>query len=440
MSEQPLWRHGVFGWMARGWLGVLLALLLSGCSVASATTWQNIGPNAHSVVALAVSSLNPPTLFAGSSGQGLFRSRDNGNTWEAVNAGLPQGVTVQSIVLDLTQVGLVYVGTDAGVFLSSDAGDHWQSASRGLPEGADGAVTALLLNPDDPLTLYAGTAHKGVYISHDGAKSWSASATGLPAGAMVHALLAEIKGQQVLLFAALAGAGVYQSRDNGASWSASSGGLPAGSDGLSLLEQPSSPGGLYVGTSAGLYRSTDDGASWRAVNTGLGAAPQVFALALNDQQVGLLYAATKAGVYRSGNGGASWDQVAAGIPTDHPAVALAVLGSATSIGTIYASAGQVYRYPSAAASASGQIFTFVVLGILALLFVWLFLQQRRLLQRLTPPPIPPSPSGGEAGGSGTERANLAGAKPLAAAEDQSTAALDKKSGAGSEDAGSERQD
>jgi hypothetical protein len=436
MRKYARWRRHASGGLLLGLIGVLL---LSGCALGSAPTWQGIGPNARSIVSLAVSSLNPPTLLAGSSGQGVFRSQDGGSTWKAVNTNLPPGISVNCIVLDPTQIGLVYVGTSQGVFLSTNYGDRWQSASQGLPGGADGNVTALLVNLADPMTLYAGTAHKGVYISHDGAKSWKASVLGLPIGARVHALLAITKGQGMLLLAALAGSGVYQSSNDGASWAASNAGLPVGIDGLSLLQQPSNPGGLYMGTNQGIYRSTDDGASWKAVNDGLGGTPpQVFALALNDKQVQFLYAATSAGVYRSADGGANWDQVAAGIAPDHPVVALAIAGSAASLGTIFASAGQVYRYPSAAAAASGQIFTFAVLGILALLFVWLFLKQRRLLQRLTPPPSPGRPVG-EASRVGSGRANTGRAIISDAAQRRRSAILNGKSEADSGEGTSDRQ-
>src|SRR5579859_1008045 len=244
MKEQARCQRRSRWLMIPGIISILMALLLSGCS-SSAPSWQEIGPNAQSILSLALGTPTTTTIFAGSS-QGLFRSLDGGNTWAADNTGLPVGATVNSVAPDPTQVGVVYAGTDAGVFLSSDDGDHWQSMSQGLPSGAPGVVTALAINPSDPMTLYAGTAGQGVYVSHNAAKSWSASAQGLPSGATVHALLAETQGQSVQLFAALAGAGVYRSSDGGTTWAASNTGLPSGVDGLSLLAQPSNPGGLYV--------------------------------------------------------------------------------------------------------------------------------------------------------------------------------------------------
>ena len=371
-----------------------LALLLGGCATAGTTTWQSIGPDAHSITALAVEPGQTLTLFAGSAGQGLFRSLDGGNSWAADNTGLSPSATINSIVVDQAQSGLLYLGTNTGVFLSNDNGDHWQGASQGLSPGAAGAVTALLLSPDDPATLYAGTAQRGVYISQDGAQSWRASAQGLSAGAAVHALLAVAGNRGLLLFAALTGAGVYQSSDGGTNWSSSNSGLPTGLDALSLLAQPSDPGGLYVGTSAGVYRSTDQGASWKAANSGLGQTPpQVFALGVNAQQPSFLYAATSTGVYTSTDDAATWTQVVSGLPAQ-PVIALAVVGSSSSAGTLYAAAGQVYQYPTVTTTATGLIVTVVIVGVFLLLFFLLFRQQRRLLQTipLRPPTRPAEPS------------------------------------------------
>src|SRR5690348_6792571 len=107
MREYARWRRHASGGLLLGLLGVLL---LSGCAFGSAPTWQGIGPNARSIVSLAVSSLNPPTLLAGSSGQGVFRSQDGGSTWKSVNTNLPSGIVINCIVLDPTQIGLVYLG------------------------------------------------------------------------------------------------------------------------------------------------------------------------------------------------------------------------------------------------------------------------------------------------------------------------------------------
>jgi hypothetical protein len=383
------------------WLTVLalgITLLLGGCS-SGALTWESSGPQqAPALLALAVDPHQTQTVFAGSAGKGVYRSTDGASTWAPANTGLPQAVTVKSIALDPALPGQVYLGTDQGLFLSTDDGAHWQSASQGLPAGA--TVTAITINPTDSSALYAGTAQQGVFVSHDAAKTWSASSAGLPENAPVRALLAVQNAQGARLYAGLmgaatGGAGVYQSNDGGQSWATASSGLPAGTDGLSLLWQPSNPGGVYLGTSAGIYRSADAGATWQTVNTGLGEpAPQILALALNAGQPQFLYAGTSAGVYRSVDGGASWEQVANGLPAGQAVLALAVAGSEASLGQIYAAAGSVYRYPGGSSSLASRIITVVVAGILLLACFLLFRQQRRIMGRIASRPsdetMPPS--------------------------------------------------
>jgi len=254
----------------------------------------------------------------------------------------------------------------------------------------------------------------------------------------VHALLAEPKGQGLVLYAALAGAGVYQSGDGGASWSARNTGLPAGTDGLSLLVQPSNPGGLYVGTSAGIYRSTDEGASWKAANHGLGQTPpQIFALALNDQQPLILYAGTSTGAYHSSDGGANWEQVASGLPAGRAVMALAIASSSSALGTVYAAAGEVYRYPGNVSTTAGRIITFVVIGILIALFFLLFRQQHRLLQRISPPPAGSAQPRVRAGWPGFPTPNARGERTPDATRKDDPAAPDAESDAASDRAGSE---
>lgn len=376
---------------------LLLALALGGCSSSSGVSWQGLGLSGKQVKSLAFGPANSQTILAGTSGQGLFRSLDNGDSWAADTTGLPPGLTVNSIVLDAPE-SILYLGTDQGVFQSDDDGDHWKSSSLGLPSGAAGAVTSLLFNIADPTKLYAGTEGAGIFISHDGAKTWSASGQGLPAGAAVHALLAGRQAQNPRLYAALAGAGVYQSSDGGQSWSASNTGLPPGVDGLSLLTQPSGPGGLYVGTSAGIYRSMDSGNTWRAVNDGLGQTPpSVYALALNDQNPIILFACAGTGLYTSADGGAHWGRVAPGLPSGQGVMAIVVQGNAASLGLLYVGADNVYRYPSETAATSSRIIEAIIIGVLVIALLLLFYQQRRMMQRLLPrPPARPEPQRPEA--------------------------------------------
>lgn len=69
----------------------------------------------------------------------VWRSRDGGDTWEALRAGLPKEacfftVLRQSMAVDRADPVGVYVGTNTGsVFASRDEGDAWHEVARHLP-------------------------------------------------------------------------------------------------------------------------------------------------------------------------------------------------------------------------------------------------------------------------------------------------------------------
>ena len=69
----------------------------------------------------------------------VWRSRDGGNSWEAMRDGLPQKdcyftVLRQAMGTDRAREAGIYFGTNSGsVFFSPDAGDSWQEIARHLP-------------------------------------------------------------------------------------------------------------------------------------------------------------------------------------------------------------------------------------------------------------------------------------------------------------------
>ncbi|HWD17100.1 MAG TPA: glycosyl hydrolase, partial [Casimicrobiaceae bacterium] len=87
--------------------------------------------------------------YAGTSPQGLFRSTDNGATWEGVEGfnahanrkawcggdqeGTPDGPKLHSILIDPRDPMHLYIGmSGGGVFESLDGGADWQPLNRGV--------------------------------------------------------------------------------------------------------------------------------------------------------------------------------------------------------------------------------------------------------------------------------------------------------------------
>ena len=92
------------------------------------------------MISLVVSSLAPPTLYAGTGSSGVFKSTDSGASWVAKNAGLTNlGVAV--LAIDPSHPATVYAGDISGNFFkSTDSGESWFTATP-LPRGR---VTSLL--------------------------------------------------------------------------------------------------------------------------------------------------------------------------------------------------------------------------------------------------------------------------------------------------------
>ncbi len=208
------------------------------------------------------------------------------------------GGTVRALVIDPHEPATVYAGTAAGeVLKSTDGGATWDSAARGLPRKR---VHALAVDPETPGTVYAGTSG-GVFTSADGAASWRALDLGVPRK-HVHALAMDHRTPGTL-YAGTSG-GVFRSTDAGGSWRAVSRGLSRKN--VTALTIDPATGTVYAGTTGGVFRSTNRGEDWSLVETGLSES-FVQCLAIDPGPRSALWAGTwGGGVFASSDGGESW--------------------------------------------------------------------------------------------------------------------------------------
>src|SRR5206468_4052994 len=85
---------------------------------------------------------------------GLWRSEDQGTTWQPVAAFA--GVQVRSIAAFRGDPGIMAAGTDTGVFATADGGSTWKRISP-LENSELQPVVSLTFDPKDNWVLYAGT-------------------------------------------------------------------------------------------------------------------------------------------------------------------------------------------------------------------------------------------------------------------------------------------
>ncbi|MFN0150055.1 MAG: FlgD immunoglobulin-like domain containing protein [bacterium] len=202
------------------------------------------------------------TLFAGGLGYGVYRRISTmtalGTDWEWKNNSLANTV-VTSIGEDVIS-GNVYAGTqDALVFRSPDQGLTWESAASGIL--AHEQINSVAVNTDG--TVFASGVYGGTYRSTNQGNSWASvypvAATTLACNAQGHVFGGS-------------GRRVHRSTNNGASWTVAV--LPPvvqniadiAFDGATVYVATGSPGGFG---SQGVYRSTDNGDTWAAFNDGL---------------------------------------------------------------------------------------------------------------------------------------------------------------------------
>gem|GEM_PF-5670374 len=162
--------------------------------------------------AIAVDPAQPETLLVGGVSNNhesiILHSADNGSSWTPVLT-LTPGYGFTTILFDPHHLGVVYAAESHfhGLYKSMDDGLTWQEANGNLDRSADAMRTYDLI-ADGLGHLYRATA-AGLYRSSDGGKEWmQTDTTALPG--MANTLAAYQTGTQHWLLVGSNQGGVYQ--------------------------------------------------------------------------------------------------------------------------------------------------------------------------------------------------------------------------------------
>lgn len=267
-------------------------------------------------------------IWAGTQGDGVYRSDDDGRSWSA--AGL-EGEVVKALAPSPHDERVVYAGLKpAAVAVTRNGGTSWEELegfrkirgrrlwlSPAEPPGT-AYVQGLDVSPSDPALLVAGVEFGAVVRSEDGGRTWSGHLRGA------------LRDCHSLTFHATEGQRVYEggagwrrplalSPDGGKTWS--SPGTAKLSYGWACAADPADPDTVYVSAAAGpgrahgrrpaearIYRSRSGG-PWEALEGGLPnpLAGFPYALITDPREPGHLYAGLSDGaVWFTADHGERW--------------------------------------------------------------------------------------------------------------------------------------
>ena len=261
--------------------------------------WRNIGPfrGGRSTAATGITG-DDQVYYMGTTGGGVWKTEDAGLSWRNISDGYFKTGSVGAVSVSESDNNIVVVGmgespvrgvmtsSGDGVYKSSDAGDTWEHI------GLDGTkhISQVRIHPSDPDIIYvsaqgspyASTDERGVYRTVDGGKNWERvlfvdSSSGANDLAIDYTnpriLYASFWDHQRLPWYVRSGgkgSGIWKSVDGGDTWKKLTEGLPStvmGKIGVTVSRaNPKLVYAIIESDEGGLYRSDDGGNSWRLIN------------------------------------------------------------------------------------------------------------------------------------------------------------------------------
>ena len=280
--------------------------------VLSGLTFRNIGPAMMSgrVSDIAIDPVNENTWYVTMGSSGVWKTSNAGVTWTPIFDG-QKSFSIGCVSIDPSNHHVIWVGTGEnnggrhisfgdGIYRSKDGGDSWENMGLKASEH----ISKIIIHPANSDIIWVAAqgplwskgGERGLYKSIDGGKTWKRTLE-IDEWTGATDLLIDPRDPNVLYCATWQrqrtvaaymgggpGSGIYKSVDGGEGWEKLKGGLPSSTMGkIGLAISPQQPDVLYAAIeldrrTGGLFRSDDRGATWKKMSDAIsgGTGPHYY--------------------------------------------------------------------------------------------------------------------------------------------------------------------
>ena len=269
-------------------------------SLYNSIEYRLIGPFRGGRAGTAVGVLNNPNLYyMGTAGGGVWKTEDSGSTWEPISDGY-YGGSIGAIAVSESDENIIYVGegeqtlrgnvsSGHGMWKSTDAGETWKYI--GLPKSEH--ISRIRIHPENPDIVYVGVignlwkpnSERGLYKTNNGGLTWEkilyvSDKAGIgdlvidPNNSrIIYATTWQMKRNGYRMDSGGPDSKIFRSYDSGKTWEDISefNGLPSFPWGIvGVAISPVNSKRIWVMVEAdngGLFRSDDGGNNWEKVNS-----------------------------------------------------------------------------------------------------------------------------------------------------------------------------